>query len=183
MKILSTTLFVFSTCMTTAVWAATPCGSRGTVDQRIADCNESSGEEGEFQLVSRTREGAEIYMGYHTGVIWSADLPGPVSFSGEDVEDICERNHPEFGGLDHLQWKLPPVERYIQALKFGIQSSLPGVGERDYWTSTSDGFYVQSRYIFEGSEEYKKDSHGKYTFRHLETDIGTAYVKCIVETL
>jgi hypothetical protein len=183
MNVLLSGFIILSAFMTTPVFAHAPCGLSGTIENRIKNCNKTVGDQGEFQLVTRTQEGAEIFMGYRTGVIWSADLPGPLTYNSDDVETICEKNHPEFGGLDQLQWKLAPVGRYIQGLKYGIQSSLPGVNERTYWTSTPDKFYVTSRYIFEGANNYKKDSNNLYTFRHLETDFGTAYVKCIVETI
>jgi hypothetical protein len=161
-------------------FAGSPCGLRGSVEQRIRDCSETVGDE--FALVTRTREGAEIYQGIRSGVIWSGDLAGRKNYQVDDVETICDGEHPEFGGLDGLKWILPSAQRYIQAINHGIQE-LPGISERAYWTSTAVRFAVTSRYIFEGWETYSPDSRGRYTFRHLETDIGSSYVKCIVETL
>lgn len=161
-------------------FAAAPCGLTGPVKQRMADCNESSGAE--FKLVTRTQKGHEIFMGVRTGVIWSADLSTQKNFLQDKVSSICTKDHPEFGGLK-LKWKLPPAERFIQALKYKIQTDLPGVSQRNYWTSNADDFYVKSRYIFEGSRNYKSDSEGNYVFTHLEIEDGYAFVKCIVETI
>jgi hypothetical protein len=135
----------------TATFAATPCGLTGPLKQRIADCNEYSGAE--FKLVTRTQKGHEIYMGARTGVIWSADLSTQKNFYSDKVSSICSKDRPEFGGLK-LNWKLPPAERFIQALKYKIQTDLPGVSQRNYWTSSSPSFYVNSRYMFEGSRNY-----------------------------
>lgn len=173
-------LFIFTT---NAAIAVSPCGLNGSIEQRISDCHQSVGIGDEFQLVTRTKSGLEIYQGYRTGVIWSEDLAGKKNYLGDGVEDICKSAHAEFGGLGHLKWELPPIHRYIQALEYGIQSSLPGMARRNYWTSTSDDFYVTSRYIFEGSKKYKQNGDGMYIVRHLETDLGLAHVKCIVETL
>ncbi len=163
--------------------ASSPCGLQGNIPERILDCSEVIGTKNEFQLVTRTSKGFEIYKGRKTGVIWSADLSKPLNFLSDNVATICNTNRPEFGGLQGLKWILPPAPRYIQALNYDIQSSLPGMRERNYWTSSSDRFYVTSRYIFEGGNHYSEDSDGMYTFRHLETDDGYAYVKCIVETI
>jgi|GEM_PF-4274213 len=171
-----------TTLLATSSWATTPCGLKGDVAQRISDCKETADARGEFQLVTRTAKGEEIYKGARTGVIWSADLISPKNYLSDKLDTICKKQHSELGGLK-LNWILPPVERYIQALKYDIQSSLPGVSQREYWTSTADSFYVNSRYIFEGANTYKPDSKGRYTFRHLEIEDGHAYVKCIVETI
>ena len=176
------TLILTTVLFTTTSFAAVPCGLSGSISQRISDCKESVGKGEEFQLVTRTKKGEEIYKGVRTGVIWSADLASPKNYLSDKVESICNKQHPEYGGLK-LNWKLPPVQRYIQGLKYDIQSSLPGVSQREYWTSTSDSFYVNSRYIFEGSKHYRPDSKDRYTFRHLEIEDGYAYVKCIVETI
>ena len=183
MKSLVSKMILFSLCSAATAWAGAPCGLSGSIESRIANCNESRGVDGEFQLVTRTRGGAEVYMGYRTGVIWSADLPGPMNYLRDGAEDICDGNHPEFGGLTNLEWKLPEVGRYIQALDYDIQSALPETASRAYWTSTPDRFYVTSRYIFEGDVDYREDSNGRFTFRHLEADLGLAHVKCIAETL
>lgn len=163
-------------------WSATPCGLTGTVEKRIADCRSAVGPRGEFQLVTRTQKGEEIYKGVRTGVIWSADLKNEKNYLRHNVGAICNKDQPEFGGLK-LNWKLPPIHRYIQALKYDIQTSLPGVSKRDYWTSTEDSFYVNSRYIFEGSANYREDSRGNFSVTHLEIEDGYAFVKCIVETI
>ena len=160
-----------------------PCGTQGSVAERIKSCNTAVGKGGEFQLVTRTAKGEEIYKGARTGVIWSADLAKPMYYLSDKVETICKTNRSEFGGLQGLKWILPEAGRYIQALRFDIQSSLPNMKNRQYWTSTEDSFYVTSRYIFEGSKKYVNDGSGNYVFRHLETDIGLAHVKCIVETI
>lgn len=55
-------------------FAATPCGLKGNIENRIKDCAEFSGTNKEFQLVTRTLEGYEVFKGLRTGVIWSADL-------------------------------------------------------------------------------------------------------------
>ena len=53
-------LLIVATLFASNSWANGPCGLNGTVDQRIAQCNESAGQ-GEFQLVTRTKKGQEIY--------------------------------------------------------------------------------------------------------------------------
>lgn len=164
-------------------FAAQPCGVKGNIKERIQDCRQSSGVNNEFQLVTRTAEGFEIYQGLRTGVIWSADLrEGELNYLDNKVGTICGTNRPEFGGISG-NWILPPVQRYIQALKYGIQEGLPEIKDRYYWTSTSHSFYVNSRYIFEGDKAYKADRNGNYKFRHWEVDLGTAFVKCIIETI
>lgn len=166
---------------TSAFASELACGLTGTISERIKNCKESSGAE--FQLVTRTKDGLEIYQGRRTGVIWSADLPRPMGYLANKVSSICSTNRPEFGGLVGLKWILPEAGRFIQGLKYDIQASLPQMRERNYWTSDADSFYVNSRYIFEGGNHYSPDRNGMYTFRHLEIDIGQAYVKCIVETI
>lgn len=163
--------------------AAPTCGTSGSISERINDCGETRGSNYEFQLVTRTAEGFEIYKGQRTGVIWSADLQeGALNFYGHDVDDICSQRRAEFGGIN-ANWVLPPIHRYIQALKYDIQENLPGISSHDYWTKTPDRFYVNSRYIFEGSKRYRENRRGEYTFRHLEADMGFARVKCIVEMI
>jgi len=174
------TLIIALLFASTTTFAAAPCGLNGSVKERIADCKESSGPE--FKLVTRTQKGHEIYMGARTGVIWSADLSTQKNFYSDKVSSICSKDQAEFGGLK-LKWILPPAERFIQALKYKIQSDLPGVSQRNYWTSNADDFYVNSRYIFEGSRNYRSDSQGNYVFTHLEIEDGYAFVKCIVETI
>lgn len=163
--------------------AATPCGLKGSIKERIQDCRPSAKVDDEFQLVVRTQEGHEVYQGRRTGVIWSADLgKKPMNYLNSKVGKICSTARPEFGGIEG-KWILPPVQRYIQALKYGIQTSLPGLDRQDYWTSTSHNFYVNSRYVFEGTENYRADRNGNYTFSFWEVDLGEAHVKCIIETI
>lgn len=161
---------------------AETCGLKGNIEERIKSCRQSFGVDGEFQLVARTSEGYEIFRGKRTGVIWSSDLrEGEVNFLQNKVSKICEPKRPEFAGIEG-NWILPPVQRYLQALKYGIQEGgIPGISDKNYWTSTSHRFYVNSRYIFEGNREYKVDKKGNYVVRHLEIDMGYANVKCILE--
>jgi len=164
-------------------FAAGPCGLKGSIKERIQDCRESSGINNEFQLVVRTSEGHEVYQGLRTGVIWSADLhEGEVNYLEKNVGTICGTDRPEFGGIKG-KWVLPSVHRYIQALKYGVQESLPNTQDRYYWTSTPHSFYVNSRYIFEGDKAYKADRKGNYKFSFWEVDLATAHVKCIIETI
>ena len=176
-------LLILFTYLTNSAWASSSCGLKGSVKERISACDTSVGPGNEFQLVTRTLAGDEIYKGRRTGVIWSADLAEEKNFLRDEVQNICARKNAAFGGLNNLKWILPSAQRYIQALKYGIQSSIPGMISRDFWTSTADSFYVNSRYIFEGSNNYRENSNGIFIFRHLEVEMGLAYVKCIVETI
>lgn len=157
-----------------------PCGLSGSIESRIADCQQSRGLRDEYQLVTRTSEGLEIYRGRRTGVIWSADLDNrEKNYLQENLGTICSQNRAEFGGIEG-NWVLPPIHRYIQGFRYGIQDALPGLNRRNYWSDTPDPFYVDSRYILEGAVHYTA-TRGTYTFRHLEVELGKAYVKCIIE--
>jgi len=157
-----------------------PCGLNGEIRARIADCNFSVGKGNEYQLVTRTLNGNEIYRGRRTGVIWSADIDNrPKNYAKNRVETICDRERPEFGGI-RGKWILPSIHRYIQGFRYDIQESLPGLNRRTYWSETSPNFYVTSRYVMEGSRHYVQIG-GKYEIRHLETDHAEAFVKCVIE--
>ncbi len=175
------TWIVFSEAsVASAAFEAQPCGLVGSVPERIADCNHAVGEGREYQLVTRTQRGQEIYMGRRTGVIWSADIDdAPKNFLDDQVDTICSRDRPEFGGI-RGKWILPPIHRYIQGFRYGIQGALPGLNSRTYWSSTPDPFYVDSRYVMEGFKRYVS-RNGSYEFRHFEVEAGRSFVKCIIE--
>ena len=94
-----------------------PCGLVGEIQSRIADCKHSVGIQGEFQLVTRTLRGEEVYQGRRTGVIWSADIDDRTKqFENDQVDSICDQPHSEFGGIQR-NLKLPSIHRYIQGLR------------------------------------------------------------------
>lgn len=158
-----------------------PCGLSGTIEERIRSCNRSVGINGEFQLVTKTLAGDEVYRGRRSRVIWSADLPKPYVYLQHRLDTICNRNWPQMGGLSGLKWKLPSIHRYLQGMDSGIRAILPQGTERVYWSSTAPGFYVNSRYVFESSRRYVERPNGTFEFRFIDIEDASAYVKCIVE--
>lgn len=127
-------------------WTSTPptyngkpiCGVTGTIKQRLEECNSIySG----FALLTRTRDGNEIYKDLETGLIWSSGSHSVTDF--QRAKQLCEPSRPEFAGLTQLSWRVPSDKDFMTAEESGFSFLLlKEKGFRSsYWTSVraSDG--------------------------------------------
>jgi hypothetical protein len=177
MKTVCSSLIALSTLVSFNVNAQSKlCGLKGDVSSRIKDCAETNGH---FSLVSRYAKGKELYLDQKTKLVWSETLKDDYSYHYDNVSTICKKTTPEFADLN-LNWKLPTIYHFFDLIKNDSQKYLPNTKGETLWSSTSDKFYVNSRYIFDSGAKYKIERDGGVVFKHLEVE-WTAKVKCIAE--
>jgi hypothetical protein len=127
------------------------CGVEGTLNERIESCSyvQVSGSLGLY-LVTRTKEGKEVWFDETNRLLWSDRLPSYMDF--ETAKRACYKIWPEMGNIPGLKWRLPKVEEYLINSRAYIQI-LPNMMRYDqsywFWTSTDRGRSVT---IFNGQD-------------------------------
>jgi hypothetical protein len=107
-----------------------PCGTAGTLEERIKDCDEAKGD---FVLVSRDAKGGEIFKDTKSGLIWGDRIS--TDFNHYGSQRACSSDAFDPGTLKDLKWRLPTVKEFQTAASHGMKNSLPRM-EHWYWTST-----------------------------------------------
>ena len=124
------------------------CGLKGSVEERMKDCGEVKGN---FALVSRTKEGYEVYKDLQSGLIWSDRLSNEVNHHGADK--ICKVSLKETAGITGTTWRLPSIEEYKDADINGIREALPNIWSW-FWSSSMHRNYSYVATLFNGVNGY-----------------------------
>ena len=119
------------------------CGLKGSIEQRIEKCNQSNGL---FSLVSRTKEGHEIFKDLKSGLIWSDRLLS--SMTHRNSQQACNSDLKEVAGIN-AAWRLPSKEEYEEAEKNEIRNALPNMNNR-FWSSSVHPDYSFAASLFRG---------------------------------
>jgi hypothetical protein len=109
------------------------CGMKGSVEERIQDCNKKNGL---FALVTTTKEGHEVYKDLRSGLLWSERLP--LQMSHYDAEKACKSELAELVKLSEFTWKLPSIYEYKEAERNGIRKALTNM-KYWFWSSSLVG--------------------------------------------
>lgn len=105
------------------MWMKRECGTKGSVAQRMEDCRERKEMSG-LRLVTRTREGIEIYKDMPTGLVWAEQFPG-TELIFENALNACHPNDVFFAGLTELNWRLPTKEEMEDVIiRWSLESEL-----------------------------------------------------------
>ena len=142
-----------------------PCGLDGSVRERIADCGLAmtdicegprpallaqdkvcsvailKAEDGLFswRLVSRTRQGKDIWRDEKTGLIWSARFDKPVAWkAAEAVCDLARNGNLDITANLAMGFRVPTDADFKTADLHGVGAVLPGIPKTNYWTANSD---------------------------------------------
>lgn len=93
-----------------------PCGLKGSIEERIQNCNQVCSEEHIWHLVTRTYQGYEIWQNAKTKELWTDVLPFQVPF--KDAESACQDLHGSLiSDLLPYTWELPRKFDYISMAK------------------------------------------------------------------
>jgi hypothetical protein len=126
-----------------------PCGTSGTVEQRINDCSKyHDSRKAGFVLVTRTRDAIEVHVDVATGLLWSDRLPDLMTHY--QAEEVCLRRNSAFAGLTDRRWRLPTAQDYVIANKNGMRKALPNMDYHRFWTSNISKFNQFYAVIFDG---------------------------------
>ena len=97
-----------------------PCGTAGSIEQRIKNCNSSVTSKyvnGRFvsvnriELVTRTKGFKNVWRNPQTGLLWTDFVELP-HYSFEYALQACKSGLPEMAGISGVNWRLPSVEDY-----------------------------------------------------------------------
>lgn len=148
--------FIFFFLLLTAIplWAQTPCGLEGSLEERIKSC--ASAKEN-FVLVTRTDKGIEIFKDTKTGLIWSDRLS--MDFNHYGSQKACHEDLTELTVFKGLKWRLPSIREFEQAAAHGMKDVLSRMNYW-FWTSTPVKKRYRRRrrapsqsYLWDGSEQ------------------------------
>jgi hypothetical protein len=147
-------LLLISILLSSSAWSA-PCGSEGSIDERIKNCNFIKEQ---FVLVARSEKGLEIYKDLKTGLFWGDRIS--TDFNHYGSQKACSDDLLEAALLKEVKWRLPTLREYEVAASHGIKDSLPRMFHA-FWTSTPvkrrrRGLPGQA-YLWDG-EESKSDT-------------------------
>jgi len=130
--------------------AKSPCGLKGSVDERIRDCSyQLTSEKEGFVLVTRTKEFKEVHKETKTGLLWGDSLPSTMTHY--NAEKACNADLAEVAKISEVTWRLPSKEEYEEAEKNGIRKSLPNMNYRFWSSSLLNSNYA---YFFSGNLGY-----------------------------
>jgi hypothetical protein len=127
--------------------ASEPCGTTGTVDQRITACA-TSALDGAWSLVARTANGSEVWRDNSTRLIWGDVLRAAgasLNHSVGIVHAIEGCGDPSSyldskGGLPDLAWALPLRADFQTAEKNRVRQVLPHLDTPQwhfmFWSAT-----------------------------------------------
>lgn len=140
-----------------------PCGLRGSVDERIKDCSyqRDSQKEG-FVLVTRSKDFKEVHKEVSTGLLWSDRLP--YTMNHYNAEKACKADLKEVAGISGVTWRLPSIDEYKEAEKSGIRKALPNM---NYWFWSSSVHRDNSRFawLFSGDDGYTYYDYVNFSVR------------------
>jgi len=133
MKIIAL-LFLFATSA-----FAKPCGTEGTLEARIKECNFAKGE---FVLVARNDKGQEIYKDTKSELLWGPRISYEFNHLGS--AKACDDDLVEAKLLKDLKWRLPTISELEQVFARGMKESLPDTGYY-FWSSTPAKMTIKNR--------------------------------------
>ena len=173
-KIVFTLIFLFS--IQSFATSVTPpqqpspfqkCGQKGTIETRINDCSTQctfkvNDKNFQWQLVTKTRYGYEIWYDETNRKIWSETSPSMSDYMG--AISVCEQNsrRDDFKGNIWGRWELASRRDFENSLNTGIKNCTRNFIDQ-YWTyySQFDGV------IYDGIIDrfYSTDKRKYYKFR------------------
>lgn len=128
----------------------TPCGLKGSVDERIKDCSyQSTSKKEGFILVTRSKDFYEVHKELSTGLLWSDRLNN--SMDHYHAGKACKADLKEVAGIEGLAWRLPSINEYKEAEKNGIRRALPSMNYFWFWSSSVHRDSSDSAWLFNGS--------------------------------
>jgi hypothetical protein len=120
-----------------------PCGLKGTVQQRIDNCDTSkmTSQGFEFTLVTRSTSGQEVWRDDDSGLLWSDSVSrswftynSALKTSGlaenyHEAERVCvsPKTLAARGGLSEMSWHVPAKSDATDAEKHGFREVLPNL--------------------------------------------------------
>ncbi len=110
--------------------SADPCGTEGTIEERIKSCNSTKGN---FVLITRDDKGREIYKDLKSNLIWGDRIT--TDFNHYGSQKACNDEIPEASLLKEVKWRLPTIHEFEQAAVHGLKASLSHM-DHAFWTST-----------------------------------------------
>jgi hypothetical protein len=128
-------LILMTSVIATADRSHGPCGLRGSIDDRIAECN--TGRPGPWWLVTRTDLSHEVWQDDKTKTLWSELIESNLPL--EDHERLCTHSttFEARGRITSPHWDLPNADDY-KASEDGISILPPGLeGKVDYQVVTT----------------------------------------------
>jgi len=131
------------------------CGTEGTIEQRIAQCNHTAVHQGyRWTLVTRTPSGNEIWRDDTTGFLWSDRAPETLAL--RQAREFCAapaRGSDVMGRLP-VDFALPEISEARQAEKHGLFQVSATSSRGWFWSSTlSDvgSLRVREAFIYNGA--------------------------------
>jgi hypothetical protein len=123
----------FSFCLLILVSSAfaKPCGSQGTIEERIKECAQTKGD---FALVAISEKGMEFYKDAKTGLIWGGRILTDFNHYGSHM--ACDEENHGYQVLANLKWRLPTIHEFETAASHGMKAALPNM-DHTYWSSTA----------------------------------------------
>lgn len=129
---------------------STPCGVEGNLFERIQNCLYTKISSNEMVLVSRTKEGKEVWFDKEKRLLWSDRHGDYTNF--EEAIMFCASIHDEMGYLYDYEWRLPTVDE-LKAMAPIYITTLPNMNRFGdpywFWTSSLKG---KSVIIFNGAD-------------------------------
>ena len=109
---------------------AEPCGTEGTIEERIKHCNQTKES---FALVIRDQRGLEIYKDLKTSLLWGDRIGS--DFNAYGSQKACADGLPESLLLSGMSWRLPTIREFETAKENGMKASVSRMNHT-FWTST-----------------------------------------------
>ena len=129
---------------------STPCGLEGNLYERIQSCLYTKLSSNEMILVSRTKEGKEVWFDKEKRLLWSDRYDDYTNY--EEAIMFCASIHDEMGYLYDFEWRLPKAEE-LKAMAPTYITTLPNMNRFGdpywFWTSSLKG---KSVIIFNGAD-------------------------------
>lgn len=129
-----------------------PCGLTGGIKERMESCSYLEQGIAPFSLVTRTKDGHEVWIDTEANLLWSDRLKQAHTF--DSASTACLGPAPEMGGLNVADWRLPTAEEFAAQSQVMIYQlpNFKSFNENDniwFWTSTIRGRSIQ---IFNGAD-------------------------------
>ncbi len=129
---------------------STPCGLEGNLYERIQSCLYTKISSTEMVLVSRTKEGKEVWFDKVKRLLWSDRYGEYTNF--EEAIMFCASIHDEMGYLYDYEWRLPTADE-LRSMAPTYITTLPNMNRFGdpfwFWTKTLKGTSVL---IFNGAD-------------------------------
>jgi len=104
----------------------------------------------QWQLVTRTEKGHEVWKDINTGLLWSDTLDSHSNF--DTAQDRCHA-HDSFdarGQLADVNFVVPSADDFITAEQDGIREVVPNMKYQFFWSSSVNPNYAGTAFGFDG---------------------------------